>query len=70
MKFKVKSEKIAKEFGVKKGAIVDIPGQQAEKWIRLGWGTEHVAKEAKAEYETKELKIESETKSEDASDKG
>lgn len=67
MKFKVKSEKIAKEFGVKKGAIVSIPDHQADKWIRLGWGSEYVAKEAKPEFETKELKIETETK--DAADK-
>lgn len=67
MKFKVKSEKIAREFGVKKGAIVTIPDHQADKWIRLGWGSEYVAKEAKEQYETKELKLDNENK--DAADK-
>ena len=69
MKFKVKNEKVAKDLGVKIGDTVKVPSSQAEKWIRLGWGSEDAKKnnkEEKAEIETKELKIENETK--DATD--
>jgi hypothetical protein len=62
MKFKVKNEKIAAQFGVKKNAIVEVPDQQADKWKRLEWGTEYIAKEEKNEFETKEFKTEIETK--------
>jgi len=66
MKFKVKNEKIAAQLGVKKNAIVDVPDQHADKWKRMEWGVEYIAKEEKKEFETKELKIETETK--DATD--
>ena len=65
MKLKLKSEKIAKQFGKKVGQIVIIPDSPVEKALALGWGVE--AKEEKAKIETKELKLESETK-EDATD--
>lgn len=65
MKLKLKSEKIAKQFGKKIGQIVEIPDWQVEKALALGWGVE--AKEEKAKVETKELKLISETK-EDATD--
>jgi len=65
MKFKIKNEAVAKKKKKKKGAIVEVPEQQAEKWIRLDWGSE-IKKEEKLEKETKELKIEKETK--DATD--
>lgn len=60
MKLKLKSEKIAKQFGKKVGQIVIIPDSQVEKALALGWGVE--AKEEKVKIETKELKLESETK--------
>ena len=69
MKFKVKNEKVANDLGVKIGATVKVPASQADKWVRMGWGSEVVKKadkEEKAEIETKELKIENETK--DATD--
>lgn len=69
MKFKVKNEKVANDLGVKIGATIDVPEQQADKWLRMGWGSEvakKADKEEKAEIETKELKIENETK--DATD--
>ena len=69
MKFKVKNEKVAKDLGVKVGATVEVPSQHADKWLRMGWGSEvakKADKEEKAEIETKELKLENETK--DATD--
>lgn len=65
MKFKIKNEAVAKQYGLKKGAVVEVPEQQVEKWIRFDWGSE-VKKEEKLKKETKELKIEKETK--DATD--
>lgn len=65
MKFKVKNEKVAKDLGVKVGDTVEVIEQHAEKWVRMGWGSEIAAKkekQEKAEIETKELKVEKETK--------
>lgn len=69
MKFKVKSEKVAKDLGVKVGAHVEVSEGRVDKWLRMGWGSivePKAEKEEKVEKETKEFKIENETK--DASD--
>ena len=69
MKFKVKNEKVANDLGVKVGAIVEVLEQHADKWLRMGWGSEVAKKsdkEEKSEIETKELKIDKDTK--DATD--
>ena len=66
MKVKIKDKKIAESFGKKVGSVVEIQPWQLDKWVAKGWGeavTEKpVEKEEKAEIETKELKVEKETK--------
>lgn len=70
MKVKITDKKIAQAYGKKVGATVEIEEWQLTKWIVNGWGVEaksqSIIKEEKPELETKELKVDKETK--DATD--
>lgn len=62
MEFKIIDEKTAKHLGKNVGDVVDVPDSQKQKWIAYGLGEEIVKKESKAKKETKEFKVDKETK--------
>lgn len=70
MKVKIKDKKVAESYGKKVGSVVEIEDWQLDKWVANGWGEEakskSIEKEEKPEIETKELKVDKETK--DATD--
>lgn len=62
MEFKILDEKTAKHLGKNVGDIVDVPESQTQKWINFSLGKAVVKKESKAKKETKEFKVDKETK--------
>tara|TARA_A100000171_G_C2130145_1_gene146150 strand:+ start:1294 stop:1482 length:189 start_codon:yes stop_codon:yes gene_type:complete len=62
MKMKCKVDIVREGVEYVKDDILDIPESNVDKWIDKGWGTPIEKKEQKVKKQTKELKVDKETK--------